>query len=471
VDGTLITGTLLVDGSSSRPGTLRTEGERIAEILPKELSDGETADLAARHGCDVVDGSGLWLIPGGVDPHVHFGLRAGKISTSDDFLSGTRAALAGGTTTVLDFITPARGESLAAAAANRMTEAAHAACDFALHAGVTEWREGMADELSACIAEFGLRSVKLYMAYLETIGLERGALETAMRTAAALDLTVLVHCEDGARISALQQDLLAGGQHGVSAHPRSRPPACEEIAVAEALNLAAKTGCRPYLVHLSTAGAITAVREARRRGLIVLAETCPQYLLFDESVYAGAFHDAAPYVMSPPLRPAEHRKAVCAGLSEGILDIVATDHCAFDLTGQKELGRNDFTRIPGGAAGVEHRLPLLFTLGVQGGLISASDWVRLVSTRPAEVFGLAPRKGTLSAGSDADLVLWDPHASRTIRASDANTRCDHTIYEGMTVRGCAARVWLRGRTVFEDGALCAPSGKGTFLLASSSSRS
>lgn len=463
MSGYLITGAQLVDGGTSRPGCLRTEGERIAEVLSGRPTDDDCAGLAERHRCAVIDGRGLWLLPGGVDPHVHFGLRAGKITTADDVLAGTCAALAGGTTTVIDFITPARGESLAAAAKARLAEAAAAACDYALHASVTEWRDGIAEQLAAGVDAYGLRSVKLYLAYLETIGLAGEALSAAMQAAAALDLTVLLHCEDGAQISARRRELLAAGERGVAAHPRSRPPVCEETAVVMALRLAERAGCRPYLVHLSTAGAVAAVKEARARGLTVLAETCPQYLLFDERVYEGGFDVTAPFVMSPPLRPAAHRAALRAALAEGVFDVVATDHCAFDLKGQKDLGREDFTRIPGGAAGVEHRLALLYTLGVATGLLAPTAWVRLVATRPAEIFGLYPRKGSLAPGADADLVLWDPAASWTLTARESHQRCDHSIYEGLAIRGRALRVWSRGEEVFTEGRLRAPAGRGRLL--------
>jgi dihydropyrimidinase len=463
MNGYLISGATLVDGDSARPGSLRTAGERIAEELPPHLAAGDLADLAARHDCEMIDGRGLWLIPGGVDPHVHFALPAAGTVTADDFLSGSRAALAGGTTTVLDFVTPGRRESLVAAAAVRLAEASPAACDFGLHASVTAWRPETAAELATCARELGLRSVKLYLAYLETVGLADAVLEAALQAAAALDLTVLMHCEDGARIAARQRELLAAGERGPAAHPRSRPPVCEETAVVHALALAAQTECRPYLVHLSTAGAIGAVKTARARGRTVYAETCPQYLLLDESLYAGDFAAAAPYVMSPPLRSFAHRGALRAALADGVIDVVATDHCAFNLAGQKELGRDDFTRIPGGAAGVEQRLTLLYTLGVATGLLAPAAWVRLVSTRPAQIFGLYPRKGSLAAGADADLVLWDPAATWTIRARDAHGRSDHSIYEGRPVRGRPVRVWSRGETVFADGRLQAAAGRGRFL--------
>lgn len=459
----LIAGATLVDGSSARPGGLRTAGESIAEVLPAGLAGHDLADLAARHGCEVVDGTGTWLIPGAVDPHVHFGLRAGRVATSDDFLTGSRAALAGGTTTIIDFITPSRGEALMAAAEARFAESASSTCDYALHASVTQWRDGIAGELAACRRAWGLRSLKLYLAYLETIGLAGEPLAAAMRAAADLDLTVLVHCEDGARIAAEQRALLAAGRRGAGAHPRSRPPDSEESAVAGALALAERAGCRPYLVHLSTAGAVAAVAAARARGQRVLAETCPQYLLFDERVYEQDEALAACYVMSPPLRPASHRQALRSALAGGFFDVVATDHCSFDRAQKSEHGASDFTRIPGGAAGVEHRLVLLYTLGVATGLLAPADWVRLVATRPAEIFGLYPRKGSLLPGADADLVLWDPAPSWTIDAQRSHQRCDHSIYEGQAVRGRPVRVWSRGEVVYAEGRVQAAAGRGRHL--------
>lgn len=463
MSGYLITGAGLVDGDGERPGSLRTDGERIAEVLPADLPDADLADLAARHGCAVVDGRGRWLVPGGVDPHVHFALPVGDTVTVDDFATGTRAALAGGTTTIIDFVTPRRDESLLEATAARLVEAARSSCDYALHASATAWRSTTAAELRACVDRFGLRSLKLYLAYLETIGLEDADLFAAMQAAAALDLTVLLHCEDGASVSQRQRALLAAGETGPAAHPRSRPPACEVDAVVRALDLAARAGCRPYVVHASTGGAVAAIRAARTRGQMVRAETCPQYLLLDEDAYQRPVAEAALFVMSPPLRSPAERDALRAAVWRGDLDVVATDHCAFDRR-QKERERGDFTRIPGGASGVEHRLALLYTLGVVPGALTPSAWVRLVSAQPARIFGLYPRKGSLAPGADADLVLWDPTAAGVIRAAADHEVCDHSVYEGLAVRGRAARVWLRGRTVVADGRLDAAPGQGRCVL-------
>jgi len=461
--GYLITGATLIDGDGERPGSLRTEGERIAAILPADVPDADLADLAARHGCEVVDGRGRWLVPGGVDPHVHFALPVGDTVTVDDFATGSRAALAGGTTTIIDFVTPARDQSLVEATEARLAEAARSSCDYALHASATAWRSTTAAELGACVERYGLRSLKLYLAYLETIGLADADLFAAMQAAAALDLTVLVHCEDGASVSQRQRALVTAGETGPAAHLRSRPPRCEVDAVVRALDLAARAGCRPYVVHVSTGGAVVAIRAARARGQTVLAETCPQYLVLDENAYRRPFAEAAAFVMSPPLRAPAERDALRTAVWRGDLDVVATDHCAFDRR-QKDRGRGDFTRIPGGASGVEHRLALLYTLGVVPGALTPSAWVRLVSAQPARIFGLYPRKGSLAPGADADLVLWDPAVTRVIHAAEDHEVCDHSVYEGLAVRGRAERVWLRGTEVVRQGEILAPTDGGTFIL-------
>ncbi len=462
MDGFVITDTTLVDADTMRDASLRVAGARIAEVLPARLRRGDLADLCARHQLAVVDGHDRWVIPGGVDPHVHFALPAGDTVTIDDFASGTRAALAGGTTTVVDFVTPAREEPLVAATEARLAIAADAACDYHLHLSATAWRPGLADELIACAARFGTRSVKVYLAYLDTIGLAADVLPAVLRACASANLTVLVHAEDGAEIARRQRELLVAGQSGVASHARARPPATEARAIARVLAAAATAGCRLYVVHVSTGDGIAAIGSSRAAGQVVYAETCPQYLLLDECVYEGPFDVAAPFVMSPPLRGAADRAALAGAVADGQFDVVATDHCAFTHA-QKARGRDDFTRIPGGVAGVEHRLALAYTALVATNCLAATDWVHLVSRRPAEIFGLHPRKGSLEPAADADLVLWDPSFAGTIRASESHSRCDHSIYEGMAIRGRPERVWSRGEEVVRNGSVSATTGRGRYL--------
>ena len=449
MSGLLVHDVTLVTADSMREGALRVEGESIAELLPP-LSAEQAQTKAAQHGIDAVDGRGRWLIPGGVDPHVHLALPTAGTITIDDFESGSRAALAGGTTTLVDFVTPARGQALPEAARSRLVEAQASLCDHGLHASVTQWTDSTGDELAVCVEEMGLRSVKTYLAYLDTIGLGEADLRKVMEAAARLDTPVLVHCEDGAAIELHQRESVARGETGPLAHARSRPPKCEADAVRRALSLSQQTGARLYVVHVSTLDATQALEEARSQGLQLWAETCPHYLLLDEGRYEAPPEQAAAFVMTPPLRAPEHPPALRRALARGAFDVVATDHCSFDRA-QKRAAGEDFLRIPNGVAGVEHRLALLHTLGVREGLLSPSDWVRLVCEGPARAFGLHPRKGSLTVGADADLVLWDPSHERTVRGAEDHHRCDHSVYDGMRVWGRADTVWRRGEQVVEGG--------------------
>lgn len=429
----------LIDAERDAPGGLLVRDGRIAAHLPADLTPGDAQALAARHGAELVHGGGLWLVPGGVDPHVHFALPVAGTVTVDDFASGSRAALAGGTTAFIDFVTPAPGASLVEAIEARLREAEASACDHSLHMTVTRWTDATAAELRRGREEFGLTSVKLYLAYLETIGLDDDALPRAMAAAADLDLTVLLHCEDGRRVSAHQRELLAAGRTGPDAHPDSRPAEYEEASVRHALDTAAATGARIYVVHASTAGAAEAVARARDAGRDAFIETCPQYLLLDDARYRDDPALAAACIMSPPLRPPAHGAALRRAVLDGTIDVVATDHCSFTLA--QKTAAADFTGIPGGAAGVQHRLGLLAAAVPE---LSPRDWSRLTSAAPARVFGLAG-KGTLDVGADADLVLWDAKARPVLDGAADAHRCDHGIYDGIVAHGAPRRVWRRGR--------------------------
>ena len=437
MSGLIITNARLIDADRDERGGLCAADGRIVEILAADMPADDLDALALRHNAEVIDAHGLWLIPGGVDPHVHFALPMAGTVTVDDFASGSRAALAGGTTTFIDFITPAPGASLIEATEARLLEAESSACDYSFHLTVTCWGPDTASEMKRCRDEFGLNSVKLYLAYLESIGLGDDDLFHAMRAAADLGLIVLLHCEDGKRVLARQHELLAAGRCGVDAHPDSRPAELEEASVRHALKLAARAGCRVYIVHASTAGAVEAVAWARDAGQDALVETCPQYLLLDDSKYRGDPVEAAACVMSPPLRPAGHGAALRRAVSQGMIDTVGTDHCSF--TRAQKAAAEDFTRIPNGAAGVQHRLGLLAAAVPE---LGPRDWVRLVSRGPADLFLPEMRKGRLQAGYDADLVLWTPDISSFIIDDDAH-RCDHSIYRGQQTAGSVRNVWQR----------------------------
>jgi dihydropyrimidinase len=451
----LVRGGTLVSDGRSRAGDVLVEGETIAAA-----GDGAVAPAAVDR---VLDASGCQVFPGGVDPHVHLELQTGAGRSADDFVSGTRAALAGGTTAVIDFVTPGRDEPLADALAARLQAAGRSACDYLLHMSVTSWRDTMPAELEACRRDAGIVSVKAYLAYRETIGIPDREFLALLDAARRLRLLTLVHAESGDMVRYLQLRLLAAGRRSAAHHPESRPPEVEADAAGRALLMARLAGAPLYIVHVSTRQAIEAVAAARRAGQIAIAETCPQYLLLDEALYRGDAEAAAEAVMSPPLRSAEHRQALWQALAEGTVQALGTDHCPFDREAKRRHAADDFTRIPGGSGGVEYRLSLLFTYGVAAGRITPERFVDLVSTRPAKLFGLYPRKGTLRPGSDADLVVWDPGTRWTAGAAGQHQRGGSTLYEGLELQGAPRFVLSRGETVLQEGRLEAEAGRGRWL--------
>ncbi len=411
----------------------------------------------------VIDASGLQIFPGGIDPHVHMQLPVTGTVSSDDFESGTAAALFGGTTTIIDFVTPERGQSLLKALDKRMEEARESLCDYGLHMSLTSWNESIREEMRTCVLEKGIPSFKVYLAYKETIGLDDRDLIQAMDAATKLGALIVSHCEHGDAVSYLRRKLLSEGKTAPRYHAASRPPEVEREAIVRAATLAHVTGAPLYVVHVSTPEGAAEIAAARKNGQIIYGETCPHYLLLNERVYDRPAREAAVYIMSPPLRPAGYPEQLWQALGSDFLQTVATDHCPFNLKGQKDRDLTEFTRIPNGVAGVEDRLELLYTYGVRTGKISLRQFVALTSTNPAKIFGLFPRKGTLSVGSDADIVLWNPDAEDVISAETHHQRCDTTIYEEFKIRGKPEMVIANGRVVVEGGQLMAQRGDGHFL--------
>ena len=451
----LIKNGLIVTAEQTFIGDILTTGKKIATV-GQNLS---TPDSRTK----VIDASGLLVMPGGIDPHVHFELPVGNnVVSSDDFYTGTRAALAGGTTTVIDFVTPEPGQSLIDALTQRKKQAKKSACDYGLHISVTHWRDSIEEELRTC-AEMGTSSVKIYLAYKETIGLEDRDIINVMAAAARLNMPVLAHCEHGDLISWMRNRLIAEGKTAPKFHALSRPTSFEAEAINRALLMAETTGCPLYIVHISTKQGVAALRAARERGVSASGETCPHYLLLDEESYNLPAQEAVKVVMSPPLRPQSHQQPLWDALEDGALSCVATDHCPFTLQ-QKLAGIDDFSKIPNGVAGVEHRLSLLYTFGVKAGKMSPQRFVDVVSTGPAKLFGLYPRKGALQPGSDADIVLWDPNADETISAQSMRQNCDYTIYEGLRITGKPATVISGGAIRLDHGELFAEPGEGEFLF-------
>ncbi|SDH41571.1 dihydropyrimidinase [Desulfosporosinus hippei] len=452
--GIVLNGGTIVTAADQYQADVRIEGERIVAI-----------------GCDIkqpgdqaIDVDGCFLFPGGIDPHTHFDLPMGDFSTSDDFFSGTKAAILGGTTTILDFATQFKGETLKEGLANWHIKAnGKSYVDYGFHMAITDWNEAIANEMKVLIEEDGVSSFKLYMAYKNSLQVDDQALLQALRQAGESGGLVCVHCENGDIVYDLVHEHLKQGKTTPKYHPLSRPPEVEEEATQRAITLAQIAGAPLYVVHLSCSGALQAVTNAKLKGLEIYAETCPQYLLLNDSYYNAEGFNGAKYVISPPLRPIQHQEILWSGLNTGVLDVVATDHCAFNYKGQKDKGINDFSKIPNGAAGVETRLGLIYTHGVLSGKLTINDFVALTSTNAAKLFGLFPRKGTIAPGSDADIVVWDPRQSTVIKAEELHQQVDYTPYEGFKRSGQAIHVFLRGKQVVQDGQLKEDKPAGIYL--------
>jgi dihydropyrimidinase len=429
---------------------------RIAAIGPS---------LAKRAAGDrVLDASGLFVFPGFIDPHVHLELPVMGTVSADDFEAGTASGVAGGTTCIIDFVTPARGESLLECLAERQEQARKSVADYTFHMSVTGWDGRTAEEMRAVVEEHGITSFKVYLAYKGTLMLDDGELYRVMKQAAKLGAVVAVHAENGEAVHARQQELKAAGLTGPEYHPVSRPSLVEGEATNRALALARQHGATAYIVHITCKEAVAALERAKLEGQKCHGETCPQYLLLDDTVFSRPGFESAAYVVSPPLRPAHagHHEALWTGLTSGMLDTVGTDHCPFTME-QKRIGELDFTTIPSGAAGIEDRLQLLYTHGVVSGRIDLQRMVALGSTNPARIFGLYPRKGTIAVGSDADLVLYDPAGEFVRSAKTHHSRGDRNIFEGFRVRGKPAHVIVNGRVCCEDGRLQVERGAGRFI--------
>jgi len=413
----------------------------------------------------VLDASGLYVLPGGIDAHTHLDMPAGAIRSSDDFETGTMAAAYGGTTTIIDFATPERGQELGRALDAWMGLAGgRALIDYAFHMVVPEWRDGTAAEMDRLVQR-GVTSFKLFMAYPGRLMLDDGAIFRALRCTRGNGGLVALHAENGAVIDVLVQEALALGRTAPKFHARTRPAGAEGEAIRRAIALAEMAGAPVYIVHVSSAEGVAAIARARERGVPVHAETCPQYLCLSDAEYDRPGFDAAKFVISPPLRPPEDQDALWEGLAEGVLDVVATDHCPFGMDDppHKRLGLSDFSKIPNGAPGIETRLLLLWDQGVRTGRISPSRFVEVTAAAPSKIFGLWPRKGAIAAGSDADLVLWDPSARTTISASTHHMRVDYSLYEGRTVTGAPVTVVSRGEVIIDRGTVTGRKGRGVYL--------
>jgi dihydropyrimidinase len=448
---TLIENGTVVTAAESTKADVLVDGEKVALI---GLNLPATADKA-------IDATGKYVIPGGVDAHTHFDLPFGGSFCSDDFGTGTRAAAFGGTTTCIDFAVQSYGETLRQGLDRWFQKAEKAQTDYGLHMIVREVDDKILAEMDELIGE-GITSFKLFMAYPGVFMLDDASIFKAMQRAAGSGALILMHAENGGPINVLVDQLLADGKTDPVYHGVSRPASMEGEAVHRVFKLAELAGCPAYIVHLSSRDALHAVQEARDRGVPAFAETCPQYLFLSHDDMARPDFEGAKFVCSPPLRTKDHQEDLWKGLASGDLQIVSTDHAPFNYKGQKDLGRGNFAKIPNGLPSVEDRVTLIFQ-GVKEGRMSPSRWVDLVATSPAKMFGLYPRKGTIAPGFDADIVVFDPEAQRTISAQTHHMNVDYSCYEGMEVVGLPEVVMQRGEVLVEGGEWFGKEGSGSFI--------
>jgi len=431
----IINGTIINSDSTSKSDIAVSKGviTEIGKLNPADFPD-----------CQIIDAKGKYIFPGGIDPHVHLELPTPAGPSCDDFLSGSKAAISGGTTFLIDFVTPSRGQSLMKALAFRLKESNKCLVDYTLHMGIT-WYDGtIPEQMEWCVNEVGIKSFKAYLAYKGSIGIEYRELEQVMKKAASLNAIVLVHCEEGDVIVQNQTQFISEGKTEPLYHALSRPAEVESESVRKVIELCRKTKCKTYIVHTSTAKSIEYIRAAKKEGLPLFCETCPQYLLLDESVYSKPLPDSLKYVISPPIRSKLDQESLWLALADGTVDVISTDHCPFNTKGQKDVGINDFTKIPNGAGGIENRLAFLYTYGVLTQKISLQQFVGLTSTNASRIFDLYPQKGVVEIGSDADLVIWNPKPKSVISVKTQLQQCDSNIYEGLAIQGIAENVVRNG---------------------------
>jgi dihydropyrimidinase len=450
--GTLVTATdtykgdLVVDDGKIVKHTLHFQGDQIP------------AD-------EVIDATGKYVFPGGIDAHTHLDMPFGGTTSSDDFETGTLAAAYGGTTTIIDFAIQQKGQALREGLDNWHAKAeGKAAIDYGFHLIATDLPPSEIEAMASIVRE-GVTSFKLFMAYPGVLLLDDQSIFRALLRAGELGALICMHAETGLPIDILVQRAIAQGKTAPIYHALTRPEAAEATGTERAIALAEMAGAPVYIVHLSAQRALERVMEARDRGLPAYAETCPQYLFMSEDDLRGEPGDAfegAKYVCTPPLRPKHHHEHLWRGLRNYDLQVVSTDHCPFCMKEQKELGRDDFSKIPNGMPGVETRLYLLWE-GVREKKISLNRFVEITSTAPAKIFGLYPRKGTLALGADADLVVWDPEKRHTLSKETLHMRVDYSPVEGREVVGGPTHVLSRGRVVVRDGQYLGRAGQGQFL--------
>ncbi|MDA9865069.1 dihydropyrimidinase [bacterium] len=435
----VIKGGRVVTADRSYTADVLIEGESITAIGPNLTGD------------TVIDASGCYIMPGGIDPHTHLEMPFMGTRTAETWESGTFAAASGGTTMVVDYIIPGEDGILPALDEWEERAARQASCDYGFHMAITGWSEQIFNDM-ATVVDRGVNTFKHFMAYKGALMVNDDEMFASFSRCAALGALPFVHAENGDLVALLQQKFLAEGNNGPEAHAYSRPASVEGEATNRAITIADNAGVPVYIVHTSSEDAHEAIRRARQNGQRVWGEPLIQHLLLDESEYANPDWDhAAQRVMSPPFRDKKHQDGLWAGLAAGSLQVVATDHCAF-TTEQKRMGVGDFTQIPNGTGGLEDRLSLLWTHGVETGRLTKEEFVGLTSTNIAKILNIYPRKGAILVGADADIVVWDPKASKTISAKTQKSAIDYNVFEGFDVNGLSRFTLSRGDVVWEAGA-------------------
>jgi dihydropyrimidinase len=447
-----------------RGGTVVTaEGERRADVLIEgEIVKAVALDLDIA-GAKVIDAGGAYVMPGGIDPHTHMQLPFMGTVASEDFFTGTSAAAAGGTTTIIDFVIPDPQERVLDAYKKWRGWAEKSAADYSLHVAITWWDDTVHADMETLTKQYGVNSFKHFMAYKNAIMCDDEILVSSFTRARELGALCTVHAENGELVFRLQKEIFEKGITGPEGHPLSRPPEVEGEAANRAIRIAEVLGVPLYLVHTSCIDALEAVTRARLEGQRVFAEVLSQHLVIDESVYRDPdWNKAAHYVMSPPFRPKEHQAALWRGLQSGMLHTTATDHCCF-CTPQKQAGVDDFRKIPNGTNGVEDRMGVLWHHGVRTGRLTPSEFVAVTSANAAKIFNIYPKKGTIGPGSDADIVVWDPEKARTISAKTHHQNIDFNIYEGMQITGGPAVTLSRGSVLWQNDQLTTTKGAGKYI--------
>jgi dihydropyrimidinase len=447
---TVIKGGTVVTADMTFPADVLIEGEKIAAI---------GRDLK---GDKVIDATGCYVMPGGIDPHTHLEMPFMGTTSSDDFSTGTRAAISGGTTMVVDFVLPGINQSLIDALQAWHQKAGKAAGDYSFHMAITWWGEPVWREMEEVVKR-GINTFKHFMAYKGALMVNDDEMYQSFLRCAELGALPLVHAENGDVVARLQQKYMGMGTTGPEGHAYSRPPEVEGEATNRAIMIADAAGVPLYVVHVSCEAAHEAIRRARQLGKRVFGEPLVQHLTLDESEYLNPDWDyAARRVMSPPFRNKVNQDSLWAGLASGSLQVVATDHCAF-TSAQKRMGVGDFTRIPNGTGGLEDRMPVLWTKGVRTGRLTMNEFVAVTSSNIAKILNLYPRKGAVAVGADADLVVWDPAKSKTITAAKQLSAIDYNVFEGFEVTGLPRTTLSRGEVVFSDGKVSAEDGRGKFI--------